>query len=634
MPKSSKKEAKKPTHQQKIADLVKQVAHYKKELDFFRTRLASFSDYNPRPITEVDFKGNVLYINPQTRENFPDLKKRGMKHPYFAGLKSILSDIKKRRKGISREIKIGNVWWRQNIHYIPLFNVVRIFGLNITENKNLEQSMRESEARYHMLFEKMNYGYALQDIIFDEKGKPVDYKFIDVNPAFEKLTKMKKEMILGKTANQIARNPETPESIATRKKYDQVAVTGKPLYLENYNETTKKYFELYAYMPNKKQMALIFSDITDRKKTDEEKNNFISIMSHELRNPLTPIMANAQFLQRKDFTDPIAKEAIDIIEKQSRIMADLLNDILDVSRLSRRQITLKKSRINISDVIHGSVKSSMPFITTKQQDLSLLLSKRPVYLYADPLRLEQILVNVINNASKYTPPKGHISIQCQPKNGHVEIRVKDNGEGMSQDKISRIFDLFKGENQPFMGVGGLGIGLNLVKNLVQMHKGTVHVTSKGKGKGSEFIITLPIEATKSKSKKAELPEAGESKAPGEKTSRILVVDDNADIRNAISNILVHEGYQVKSTHDGSAAIKISKTFKPHTALIDIGLPGISGYKVAKILREQHDSKDRKIKLIAFTGYGQEKDKQRAKEAGFDVHLTKPLNIDHLMRYLT
>ncbi len=598
-------------------------------------RLDAFTTHNPRPVVEVSYDGNVLDQNKSAKNIFPDLGKKGSKHIFLSDLDKVVKFLSKEKRPFRREIQVGGRWYKQVFYPIPQFNMIHIYCSDATERMQAEKELEESRKRYHMLFEKMNYGYALQDIIYDNKGNPIDYKFIDVNPAFEKLSRVKREVIVGKTANQIARKPETQESIELRKKYDKVAITGKPAYFENYNEVTKKYFELYAYKPSQTQMALIFSDITDRKKTDEEKNNFISIMSHELRNPLTPIMAHAQFLQRQSFNDPIIKESIGVIEKQSKIMADLLNDILDVSRLSRHQIKLKKSRINVYDVIQSSVKSAMPFITTKQQELSMLLPKNPVYIYADPLRLEQVLVNVLNNASKYTHPKGRINIYCESKKGNIEIRIKDNGEGMTPDKISRIFDLFKGENQPFMGIGGLGIGLNLVKNLVRMHKGTVEVSSKGLGKGSEFIINLPTRAQNAPKTIAETENTkNRASDTNHQTLRILVVDDNADIRNAISNILSHEGYEIKSTHDGAQAIKISKTFKPDAALIDIGLPGISGYKVAQILRERYNNQRRKIKLIAFTGYGQEKDKIKAKEAGFDAHFTKPVNIDHLIRFLS
>ncbi len=598
-------------------------------------RLEAFTELNPRPIILIDFKGNVLDINPSARKLFPTLQSEGAKHPYLAHLKEAVAFLKKEKKPFRKQLEIGGELFKQIFYYVPNFKLIHIYGSYDISRKEFFVAIKESERRYHMLFEKMNYGYALQDIIFDKNKKPVDYRFVDVNPAFERLANLKKDHIIGKTANQISSQNQTQENKKTRKAYDNVALTGKPIYFETYNEKSKKYFDFYAYKPNKNQVALIFSDITQRKKTDEEKNNFISIMSHELRNPLTPIMANAQFIKsllKKEPANPMINESIDIIEKQAKIMADLLNDILDVSRLSRKKIQLKKSKINICEVIKNSVATCMPFINTKSQTLSVFFGQDPIYMQADPLRIEQIIVNVINNASKYTKTHGQIEVHAGIKQGTIEIRVKDNGIGMSPEKMTRIFELFNDESQPFMGIGGLGIGLNIVRNLVSMHQGTVLVTSKGENKGSEFVIRFPYQARLAPTKKPALLKK-EIPAKNYKTySKILVVDDNEDIKNAISNMLIHEGYQVKSANTGLLAVKISKTFNPNTALIDIGLPDISGYKVAKMLREQQ-GKHKKIKLIASTGYGQEKDRKLSKEAGFDYHLTKPIDFNQLIKLI-
>lgn len=607
------------------------------EIERKLSRLAAFTELNPRPIIEADFNGNILDENASARKLFPDLKKTGTKHPYLAGLKDIVKKLKLGGEPPIREIYVQGQWYRQVFYYVPNFKLIHIYGSNITDRKQVEEHLKESEKRYHMLFEKMNYGYGLQDIIFDKHKKPVDYRFVDVNPAFEKFSGMKREFILGKTVNEISTQPKTQESIKARKQYDNVAVTGEPMYLESYNEKQKKYFELYAYRPNKNQIGLIFSDITARKKTDEEKNNFISIMSHELRNPLTPIMANAQFislmLKKEKRVNPAIVESLAIIEKQAKIMANLLNDILDVSKLSRQKIQLEKRRINICEVIKNSAKTSMPFINTKEQQLSLFFGQKEIYVSADPLRLEQIMVNIINNASKYTQPGGQISVHCNVADKLIKISVKDNGIGISPEKMKRIFELFNDEGQPFMGIGGLGIGLNIVKNLVSLHKGTVQVNSEGENKGSEFIIAIPAGNSDAAVKK---PATAKEKAePAQKNKpRILIVDDNEDIRSAISKILAQEGYKTKEAHNGATALKIAGNFKPQTALIDIGLPDINGYKVAKSLREETPSGSEKIKLIAFSGYGQAKDKNLAKEAGFDYYLTKPVDIQELIRLIS
>lgn len=412
--------------------------------------------------------------------------------------------------------------------------------------------------------------------------------------------------------------------------------------------------QAFYYIPQFKSIRIYSANITEQKNAEfalrekeknmqEERNNFIAILSHELRNPLTPILANAQFIgamigKGNSALEKNMREAAEIIEKQAKIMAGLLNDILDVSRLARHKIQLEKKKMDLCEAIKNSVQASMPFINVKNQTISVYFDHKPMHITADPLRIEQIMINLINNASKYTPEKGRIQVRCTTKNSptgeHVEISVKDNGMGMDRKKISRIFDLFAGEGQPFMGVGGLGIGLNIVKNLVQMHGGTVRVTSRGENKGSEFIVVLPA---LNKNADARVSQKFKKKT-GHKLagslSRVLIVDDNKDIRETISKILRHKGHPIKSTSHGWQALKISKTFKPNVALIDIGLPDINGYKVAKMLKEQYENAGAKIRLIAFTGYGQEKDKQRAALAGFDAHLTKPVDIGSLVKMVS
>jgi PAS domain-containing protein len=237
--------------------------------DFLKSRLASFEELNPRPIVEFDMNSDIFYVNLAAEKLFKKLGRD--KKEYFSNIKNIISFLKKDQEPFIREINIKDKWFRQNFYYIPIFDLVRMFGMDITYEKKREEAMKQSEEQYHLLLEKMSYGYALQDIIYDKNKKPVDYRFVDLNPAFEKLSKLKKEDILGKTANQISQSPKTKKSIKMRKAYDKVALTGKPASFETYNERLKKYFNLYAYKPNKNQMALIFSDITSQKKWMRKK---------------------------------------------------------------------------------------------------------------------------------------------------------------------------------------------------------------------------------------------------------------------------------------------------------------------------------------------------------------------------
>lgn len=600
-------------------------------------KLASFTEHNPRPVVEIDSEENIAYVNGSAEKIFPNLT---VKNPYLADLKNIKKWLKENAgQTFDREIEVGRQWFRQFFYYIPEFDSILVYGTDTSDRKKVEDDLRDNEKRYEMLFEKMHYGYALQDIIYDARRKPVDYRFVILNDAFLQLVKVKKEVLIGKTVNELSQGqPKTEKTLKDRKAYDEVAVTGKPLFMESYDEKSKKYYKVYVYKPNDAQISLICRDITKEKIIDEEKNNFIAIMSHELRNPLTPIMANAQFinsiLAEQDRPDPVIKESMEIIEKQVKIMVDLLNDILDVARLSHKKIQLEKKRINISDVVKNSVKASMPFINTKQQKISVYFDQNRMYAMADPTRMEQILINLINNASKYTQYRGHIEVYCALKGKDIEIIVKDNGSGMDRAKLSRIFELFNNEGQPFMGIGGLGIGLNIVKNLVSMHGGTLLVQSKGKNKGSEFIVTIPAMGNAglpSDAKGSALKSVGKDR--GAAGLRLLIVDDSKDIRNTISKILEQRGHITRVTSNGLAAIKIAKKFNPDVALIDIGLPDVNGYAVAKKIKKQYENLEKKITLIAFTGYGQKEDKRLAKEAGFNYHLTKPVDMHYLTKLI-
>lgn len=601
------------------------------------SRLAAFTELNPRPIIETDMKGNIIYENHSAQIIFPDLKKKGIKHGFLSDFKKIAETLKKEEISFTREIKIKHTWWRQAFYktpYIPDFESIRIYGLDVTDNKQAESNLKKSELRYHSLFTKMSEGYALHEIILDKKGRPYDYRFLDLNPAFEELTGLKRQAAVGKTVRQLLPNTEP----AWIKDYGQVALTGKPIHFERYHQDLDKYYEVFAYQPEKMQVAVLFLDITARKHVEKEKDNFIAIMSHELRNPLTPILTSAQLLEQdvKNHLDPkspenrIIREYAQIIERQSKTMARLLDDILDTSRMSRKTMQLNKKIVDVGEIVKNAVETTMPLIKEQRHNLSVSLPQHPVYMEADPVRLEQIIVNLLNNASKYTRPKGKIWVALTIKNKSIEITVKDNGMGINPEKIKRIFKLFStADNVPFIAIGSLGIGTNIAKHLATMHGGKITASSRGKNRGSTFTVKFPWRLKEHKQEKIGLQKPV-LQAPIK--SKILIVDDNKDIASLLSKILSPQGHEVKVTHDGLEAIKLFKTFEPQIALIDIGLPFISGYQVAQKIRKQKSNQ--KTKLIAITGYGQDKDKLLAKQAGFDHHLTKPINIKSLMKIIS
>jgi len=377
----------------------------------------------------------------------------------------------------------------------------------------------------------------------------------------------------------------------------------------------------------------IARDITDRRRTEAErveadrrKDEFIAILAHELRNPLAPVRNAAHYLKLKGPTDPDLKRSVDMIERQVAQMSRLIDDLLDVSRISRGILELRREHVSLSEVFESALDACRDEIQAKGHRLRTSVPPDPIQLHADRERLVQVLSNLIGNAAKYTPTGGQIDLAVAARNGKVEVAVKDNGIGIPPGKLPEIFELFTRVDQSLEGQGGLGIGLTLVRQLVELHGGTVEARSKGIGYGSEFIVTLPIIAT-AKVPVALRPDLGLVAVP----RRILIADDNRDAVESLALLLQLAGHDVHAVFDGEAAILSAENLLPEVALFDIGMPKANGYEVARRIREQPWGKQ--MFLVALTGWGQEADKRRTREAGFDAHLVKPVPPDALHRLL-
>jgi PAS domain S-box-containing protein len=374
-------------------------------------------------------------------------------------------------------------------------------------------------------------------------------------------------------------------------------------------------------------------DLTQRKRVEELEaserriNEFLAMLGHELRNPLAPIR-NAVAIIRHGQLDPAAAErAAGVIERQVGHLARLVDDLLDVSRITSGKIELRKETVDLVASVQAAIEAARPAIDRKKQAFELRHDGKPMPMAGDATRLTQIALNLINNASKYTPPGGHIRVILERIDSQASLRVVDDGIGIAPDLLPRMFDLFvQGERSIDRSEGGLGLGLTLVRRLVALHGGTVSATSQGPGRGSEFEVRLPL----AKLGPRPAPEPENAPAPARKR-RVLVVDDNEDATDTMSTLISMWGHEVRSAHDGPAALRIAEEFKPHTILLDIGLPNVSGYDVAKQLRALPDMSD--VALIAMTGYGQEEDRRRSREAGFTDHLTKPVPPDRLKALL-
>jgi signal transduction histidine kinase len=354
---------------------------------------------------------------------------------------------------------------------------------------------------------------------------------------------------------------------------------------------------------------------------NRRKDEFLAMLSHELRNPLAPIRNAVEVIRRLAPPDPKLTMARDVVDRQVSLLARLVEELLDVSRISQGKIALKKEPVDLARVIAHSVETSRPLIDARGQKLKVAVPGAPVWLSADFARLSQVLSNLLNNASKYTGEGGRIELSAAAAEGEATISVRDSGAGIEPQLLDKVFELFvQGERALDRGQGGLGIGLTLVKRLLELHQGRVQAASDGPGKGATFTVTLPcISAVDAQPRAARAaPAAADSRVYGR---RVLVVDDNVDSAESTAAFLRLEGHEVKAVHDGLQALASLKVFDPHVVVLDIGLPGLDGYAVARQLRERGDSSH--MLLIAVTGYGQKEDRQRAADAGFDYHFVKP-----------
>lgn len=367
------------------------------------------------------------------------------------------------------------------------------------------------------------------------------------------------------------------------------------------------------------------------KESDRHKDEFLAMLAHELRNPLAPIRNAVQILHVKGPPVPELQWAREVIDRQVQQMTRLVDDLLDVSRISRGRIDLRKEQMELATVVSSAVEASRPLIEKWGHDLVVSVPPEPIHLEADLARLSQVLSNLLNNAAKYTNPGGRIWLTAERQSGQVLIRVRDTGIGIPKEMLGRIFEMFKQVDRSLdRAQGGLGIGLTLVQRLVEMHGGSIKAHSAGPGKGSEFVLRLPL-ALEVVRPPTPNPVVQENITPPV-ICRILVVDDNQDSADSIAILLRSMGNEVYTAYDGLQAVSLAAEFQPDIVLLDIGLPTLNGYEAARQIRQQPGGQDRM--LIALTGWGQDEDHRRSKEAGFDHHLTKPVDFTVLRQLLS
>ena len=525
----------------------------------------------------------------------------------------------------NRQVTSGNV---------PL----RILGTaaDITERHRFQEQLRASEERYRTLFNSIDQGFALIEMLFDSSGQAVDYLFLEVNPAFAKQTGMPDPV--GKRIREVM--PDVEDHWA--RTYGQVALTGEPMRFVNEVKSLQRWFDVYATRlggPGSRTVALLFSDITDRKRADDDlrrladelsesdrrKTEFLATLAHELRNPLAPL-SNGLQMMRLSVTDPVALEKTrSMMERQITHMVHLVDDLLDIARITTGKVDLKKERIDLQTIIASAVETSMPLIEGGRHELKVNLPDEVLWLEVDLTRVAQVVSNLLNNAAKYTPARGRIALSARREGNQVAIAVSDSGIGIPAASLPTVFEMFTqvGRNME-RAQGGLGIGLSLVRRLVELHGGTVSAASDGVGRGSTFTLRLPLLVPDALAVPTLDPNAG-TEAGTDAGLRVLVVDDNIDAADTLAALLEMSGHLTRVANDGYQAIEMAQAFRPQVVFLDIGLPGMNGYEVARQLRQTPGMEG--AVLVALTGWGTREDRQRSSEAGFDHHLTKPADIN-------
>jgi PAS domain S-box-containing protein len=386
-----------------------------------------------------------------------------------------------------------------------------------------------------------------------------------------------------------------------------------------------------------KGAVLIFRDESERRRTelalrnaDRRKDEFLATLAHELRNPLAPISMGLELLEISADDRQASDEIRLMMRRQTRHMVRLIDDLLDVSRITRGKLELRRSQIELADVVRNAVEATRPLIDDAGHELALRLPDKPVILYADASRITQVLTNLLNNAAKYTPPQGQIELTANHSHAEVCIVISDTGVGIPSDKLDCVFDMFAQVNETSeYGHTGLGIGLALVKRLVEMHGGEVEVQSRGHNLGTTVRVRLPV-LPEARLSEMGMPGTGQNLSRNMKR-RVLVVDDNADALRSLSSMVTLMGNEVRQATDGLEAVEVARTFQPEIVLMDLGMPNLNGYEAAQRIRQEVWGDE--IALVATTGWGQDEDRRRTTEAGFDCHLVKPIEMAYLRELL-
>ena len=504
---------------------------------------------------------------------------------------------------------------------------------DLTERRRQEELLRQSEERFRLLIEAVK-DYAI--FMLDTQGRVASW-----NAGAERIKGYRADEIIGEHFRVFytgeAREREWPEEELRRAREEGRFEDEGPrlrkdgtVFWANVVITP-----MYDHRGVLRGFAKVTRDMTEKKRVealeiaDRQMHEFLAVLAHELRNPLAPIANALTLLARKPANDPAETWVREVLARQTAQLGRLVEDLLDVSRITRSALVLDRRPADVRSILRHAADASMQWFQQRHQSFTLALPEERLVAEVDEVRLSQIVQNLLHNAAKYTGDGGRVELSASREGGDVVIRVRDNGIGMTGEMLSSAFELFKQAQQGLdRSQGGLGVGLTLVQRLVRMHNGTVQARSDGPGRGSEFIVRLPLRPEPARVQPvAERPGSHESGA----RRRILVVDDNRDAAQALRLLLEADGHDVQVANDGPSGLARAKQYRPDIALLDIGLPQMNGYELAQRMRAEPSLEG--TLLVAVTGYGQMHDRARASAAGFDHHLVKPVEFGALQRLL-
>jgi PAS domain S-box-containing protein len=533
--------------------------------------------------------------------------------------------------------KDGSRFWANVVITALRDETGRLLGFSkitrdLSERRLHEEALRQSEERFRLLIEGVT-DYAIY--MLDPEGVITSW-----NTGAQRIKGYGREEIIGKHFSRFY----TPEDQAAGMPWEEIATARRVGRAESEGWRVRKGGErfwartvlstLHDTDGHLRGFAKVTQDLTDRRQIQDLEqaarnvNEFIAMLAHELRNPLAPIRNAVHIMAQIPLGDPAQKAMRDTIERQSAQLTRIVDDMIDIARITRGSLAVEPRRLPLDDVVRHAVETSTPAIEAGRHSLELDLPSEPLALWGDAHRVAQILSNILNNAARYTPAGGSITLRARAEDGQAVIRVRDTGRGIEPGLLDRIFDMFVQGRAPLQRVGGgLGIGLALARRIAEMHGGSVEARSEGEGRGSEFTVRLPL----AQGDAAEDRPAPKAKGPIP-PRRVLVVDDNADAASMLDMLLRSVGHETRMANDGAEALRIAEKFEPDIVLLDIGMPGLDGYEVARRLRRL--ARERPLRIIAVTGWGQDADRQRSREAGFDLHLVKPVDATQLAKALS